>query len=76
MRAGAGLNACADLFLFPSLTETYGNVAAEAMASGLPVLAYRSAAAERFEETISPLPYGNMLSRRCCKALGVKGLTI
>ncbi|MFZ2267448.1 MAG: glycosyltransferase family 1 protein [Azonexus sp.] len=37
--------ASADLFLFPSLTETYGNVVAEAMASGVPVVAYRSAAA-------------------------------
>ena len=37
--------ASADLFLFPSLTETYGNVAAEAMASGLPVLAFDCAAA-------------------------------
>jgi len=37
--------ASADLFLFPSLTETYGNVVAEAMASGTPVVAYRSAAA-------------------------------
>ncbi|WP_153145153.1 glycosyltransferase family 1 protein [Dechloromonas sp. H13] len=37
--------ASADLFLFPSLTETYGNVVAEAMASGVPVLAYHSAAA-------------------------------
>ena len=41
----AGHYASADLFLFPSLTETYGNVVAEAMASGLPVVAYRSAAA-------------------------------
>lgn len=37
--------ASADLFIFPSLTETYGNVVAEALASGLPVLAYRCAAA-------------------------------
>lgn len=37
--------ASGDLFLFPSLTETYGNVVAEAMASGLPVVAYKSAAA-------------------------------
>jgi glycosyltransferase involved in cell wall biosynthesis len=31
--------------LFPSLTETFGNVTLEAMASGLPALAYRHAAA-------------------------------
>lgn len=37
--------ASADLFLFPSLTETYGNVTLEALASGLPVIAYRQAAA-------------------------------
>ncbi|MBI5330645.1 MAG: glycosyltransferase family 1 protein [Betaproteobacteria bacterium] len=37
--------ASADLFLFASLTETYGNVVAEAMASGLAVVAYKSAAA-------------------------------
>lgn len=37
--------ASADLFLFPSLTETYGNVTMEAMASGLPVIAYNYAAA-------------------------------
>ncbi|CAI09303.1 glycosyltransferase family 4 protein [Aromatoleum aromaticum] len=42
--------ASADLFLFPSLTETYGNVVAEAMASGTPVVAYRSAAAAELVE--------------------------
>ncbi len=48
MRHGEDLAAhyaSADLFLFPSLTETYGNVTLEAMASGLPVVAYRLAAA-------------------------------
>jgi len=37
--------ASADLFLFPSLTETFGNVTLEAMASGLAVVAYNYAAA-------------------------------
>lgn len=37
--------ASADLFLFPSLTETFGNATAEALASGLAVVAYDCAAA-------------------------------
>jgi glycosyltransferase involved in cell wall biosynthesis len=48
MRHGEDLAAhyaSADLFLFPSMTETYGNVTLEALASGLPVVAYRMAAA-------------------------------
>jgi glycosyltransferase involved in cell wall biosynthesis len=48
MRVGEDLAAhyaSADLFLFPSLTETFGNVTMEAMASGLAVVAYDYGAA-------------------------------
>jgi glycosyltransferase involved in cell wall biosynthesis len=37
--------ASADIFMFPSLTETFGNVTLEAMASGLAVVAFDYAAA-------------------------------
>ena len=48
MRHGEDLAAhyaSGDLFLFPSVTETFGNVTLEAMASGLAVVAYDYAAA-------------------------------
>lgn len=50
MRTGedlAGHYASGDVFLFSSLTETYGNATVEAMASGLAVLAYDYAAARQ-----------------------------
>lgn len=42
---GRGLSAAyasSDVFLFPSVTDTFGNVLLEAMASGIPVLAFEA----------------------------------
>jgi len=51
MRVGEDLAAhyaSADVFLFPSITETFGNVTIEALASGLAVLAFDYAAAREY----------------------------
>ena len=46
--------ASADAFLFPSLSDTFGNVVMEALASGLPVVAFNcAAAAEHVDDGIS-----------------------
>ncbi len=53
--------ASADVFLFPSETETFGNVVLEAMASGLALVAYDYAAARMHVthgETGVLIPYG------------------
>jgi glycosyltransferase involved in cell wall biosynthesis len=42
--------ASGDLFVFPSLTETFGNVTIEALASGLAVLAFNEGAAAQHGE--------------------------
>ena len=51
--------ASADLFLFASQTETFGNVTAEAMASGLPVVAFAHAGAAQL---ITPGVQGELLA--------------
>jgi len=54
--------ASADLFLYPSLTETFGNVLTESMASGLAVVAFNYAAAARYlraNENGAPIPLGD-----------------
>jgi glycosyltransferase involved in cell wall biosynthesis len=46
--------ASADVFLFPSLSDTFGNVVMEALASGLPVISFDcAAAAEHVDDRLS-----------------------
>ncbi|HWM43446.1 MAG TPA: glycosyltransferase family 1 protein [Burkholderiales bacterium] len=54
--------ASGDVFLFPSMTETWGNVTLEAMASGLGIVAYDYAAARevlRHGESALLAPFGD-----------------
>jgi len=54
--------ASSDLFLFPSLSETFGNVTTEALASGLPIVAFDYAAAAQViaaEEQGVRVPFGD-----------------
>ncbi len=54
--------ASSDLFLFPSLSETFGNVTTEALASGLPIVAFDYAAAAQViaaDEQGVRVPFGD-----------------
>lgn len=66
--------ASADLFAFPSVTETYGNVTPEALASGLAFVAYEHAAAQALvchgdNGLLAPLHDEEAFVRRACDAL-------
>ncbi|WP_138495492.1 glycosyltransferase family 4 protein [Paenibacillus pinistramenti] len=62
----AQLYASADLFVFPSSTETFGNVVAEAMASGLPVI---GADAGGVQDLVQPGVTGSLVAPRSPEAL-------
>ena len=68
MRTGEDLAAhfaSGDVFLYPSMTETYGNVTVEAMSSGLATIAYDYAAArQHIRHGVNGLlaPYGDTAS--------------
>jgi glycosyltransferase involved in cell wall biosynthesis len=67
--------AAADLFLYPSMTETFGNVLIEAMASGLAVLAYDYAAAREhirhdLNGLVAPFAAEDKLIAEACAVIG------
>jgi glycosyltransferase involved in cell wall biosynthesis len=78
MRCGEDLAthyASADIFLFASLTETFGNVTVEAMASGLAVVAFDyAAAAELIEDgengVLCPMPNSDAFVRAALALAG------
>lgn len=66
--------ASADIFLFPSCTETYGNVTPEALASGLALVAYDYAAAKELvchgdNGLLAPLHDQDAFVRLACEVL-------
>ncbi len=68
----ARIYAAADVFVFPSLTDTFGLVLLEALASGVPVAAFPAAAPR---DVVGDAPVGALdedLKRACYAALKLK----
>jgi len=70
--------ASADIFLFPSLTETFGNVTLEAIASGLPVVAFDVAAAaahvrDGISGALAPPPAASAFIDAACRVVALHG---
>ncbi|MEQ9087602.1 MAG: glycosyltransferase family 1 protein [Alphaproteobacteria bacterium] len=70
--------AAANVFVFPSLTDTFGNVLLEAMASGVPVAAYpvtgpRDVLAEHRSDDPAPGILDDDLGRAALAALDIPG---
>ncbi len=65
--------ASADVFLFPSMTETFGNVVLEAVASGLVVVSYELAAAKEhlLHNATALLANANDADRFCQHAISL-----
>ena len=82
MRIGEDLAehyASADVFPFPSTTETFGNVTLEAMASGLAVIAYDYAAARQYlrhdvNGLLAPMGDAAVFVRMAARLAGDPGL--
>jgi hypothetical protein len=58
--------ACADVFCFPSLTDTFGLVILEAMAAGVPVAAFSAPGSDRHHPRLGGRRAGPGPDRRAC----------
>ncbi len=67
----AAIYAAADVFVFPSRTDTFGLVLLEALASGTPVAAYPVAAPRDVLGTAEVGVLDDDLQRACCEALEI-----